>query len=495
MAQVQQDQMKKPQLKTANPTGETNIVTRLHFHAEGSIRECLSFGSFGSHSEEVTKVKESQSYGYGRPNLSLAQAATTKLKDVMKTSREALKKLLKGSSKNSRSKQAQNLDECKTIIAGAQSQEECKAIIRNLASELNRVSKHCAVLSRACESEDTISLEECREFILEWAEGLRNMAQVSAGKNPSNKSAEPKSAEQQEQAAASPSTPTQEPTLKDSQHILSEWAKSLGSRPKGSVCPGRDVAQVLQELGGQWKTGQLPNILPVLEFIMWSVIKESPQEGTVPQLWLSSKQRFRSQAAVKHIPDSVWKWIKQSSVDIKLDPKTANPDLKVSTDGKRVRMEEIVESKSNPRKEFRAPHKYDGWWCALGTEGFTSGRYYWEVNVRSKKDWRIGVVSESAPRNGFTDMNTRTGYWTLRLQHKEFRALSVPATHLPDSLAPSVVGVYLDLEEGQLSFYNVESSCHIYTFNEQIIGKVYPVFGTTETGMDLVISTPAPIEI
>ncbi|KAG9330161.1 hypothetical protein JZ751_027058, partial [Albula glossodonta] len=200
------------------------------------------------------------------------------------------------------------------------------------------------------------------------------------------------------------------------------------------------------------------------------VSKDCVFQGSIPQLWLKSKQRFRH------------------TVDIKLDPETSHPDLRLSADRKRVKMDTIIESKYGPRDGHRrSPHKYDGWWCVQGSEGFTEGRHYWEVGVRGKAEWRIGVVKESAYRRGFMDLNTQSGYWTLRLQGCKLKALTVPATEIPLPQPPSRLGVHLDMEEGQLSFYDVERSCHIYTFNNDFDEKVYPLFGTVETDREIVI--------
>lgn len=121
------------------------------------------------------------------------------------------------------------------------------------------------------------------------------------------------------------------------------------------------------------------------------------------------------------------------------------------------------------------------------TQGFSSGRAYWEVDVTGKKDWRLGVARETAPKNGFIDLNTQSGYWTLRLQRDELRALSVPAKDLPMPHPLTKVGVYLDMEEGQLSFYNAVRRSHIYTFNQSFPERVFPIFGTIETDTKLTL--------
>ncbi len=171
-------------------------------------------------------------------------------------------------------------------------------------------------------------------------------------------------------------------------------------------------------------------------------------------------------------------------MEVTLDLDTANPDLLISEDEKRMRC-------GFERKEVPNYHqRFDGWWCAVGTEGFTSGRQYWEVDV-GEMDWRIGVAKEPAFRKGFKSLNTDTGYLSLRLERgTELKALTVPFTALPAALIPRKVGVYLDYDQSQLSFYDAENHSHIYTYNETFDEKLFPLFGTVEIVKDLVIRSP-----
>ena len=170
-----------------------------------------------------------------------------------------------------------------------------------------------------------------------------------------------------------------------------------------------------------------------------------------------------------------------STENITLDSASANPDLLISGDEKRMRCG--LERKDVPQSGRR----FDGWWCATGREGFTCGRHYWEVEV-GERDWRLGVAKASATRRGFRSLNTDTGYLTLRLERGIYlKALTVPATPLCYIAAPRKVGVYLDYEQGQLSFYDVDKRSHLYTYNEKFTEELLPIFGTVEVVRDLVI--------
>ncbi|XP_058870475.1 butyrophilin subfamily 3 member A3-like [Acipenser ruthenus] len=175
-----------------------------------------------------------------------------------------------------------------------------------------------------------------------------------------------------------------------------------------------------------------------------------------------------------------------STVDVTLDSNTANPLLTLSADGKRVRLGE--EKQAVPDN----PQRFDHRLCVLGREGFISGRHYWEVEVGENTFWRLGVTSESAERKRGFIMTPQHGYWTIEWWEigNQFSALIDPHAPLPLSMKPRKLGVYLDYEEGQLSFYNVEARSLIYTFIDfNANEKLYPIFWTMDREIDLMLQS------
>ncbi|XP_058863369.1 E3 ubiquitin-protein ligase TRIM62-like [Acipenser ruthenus] len=160
------------------------------------------------------------------------------------------------------------------------------------------------------------------------------------------------------------------------------------------------------------------------------------------------------------------------AVDVTLDPDTAHPFLILSRDGKEVNNGNIQQPLFENQKRF------DIYVNVLGRDGFTSGRHYWEVEVGGKIHWRLGVTRESSQRKGSFTVNPQQGFWIIWLneENNQFYAATEPMTPLPLSLKPRKLGVYLDYEGGQLSFYNVETRSHIYTFTDSFTEKLYPLF-------------------
>ncbi|XP_015211568.1 butyrophilin subfamily 3 member A1 isoform X2 [Lepisosteus oculatus] len=347
---------------------------------------------------------------------------------------------------------------------------ECQLFVMELARELNRVCQGSDVLKHIWMSEDIWTPTECQKFILDWAAVLENK------QRPMQTDGWPEEGDPQRQMWEQ-----QECKMEAAKRVILDWMRELKAKPERSMWPGEPVLLILEDLETQWKRGRLPSLLSAMELLLWAVMGEGMDKGSIPQLWLSKKQRSQKIDAARYIPHSVWNWICDASVEVTLDPDTANPDLVLSQDDKRMRC-------GFERKDLPNYHqRFDGWWCAVGMEGFTSGRHYWEVEV-GESDWRLGVAKESALRKGFKSLNTDTGYLTLRLERgSELKALTVPFTPLPPSLIPRKVGMYLDYKEGQLSFYNVETRSHIYTYSEPFTEKLYPLFGTVEVVKDLVI--------
>ncbi|KAI1901285.1 hypothetical protein AGOR_G00032740 [Albula goreensis] len=166
------------------------------------------------------------------------------------------------------------------------------------------------------------------------------------------------------------------------------------------------------------------------------------------------------------------KLMKQYKVDVTLDPKTANPSLVLSDGGKQVTHgDKRQDLPDNPERFNRSP-------SVLGKEGFDSGRAYWEVCVRGKTDWDLGVVKESISRKGGITLCPENGFWVLWLRNgKDYKAIESSSVPLNLRVKPRKVGVYLDYEKGQVSFYNVEARSHIYTFTGfSFTGKLFPFF-------------------
>ncbi|XP_026100427.1 E3 ubiquitin-protein ligase TRIM39-like [Carassius auratus] len=164
--------------------------------------------------------------------------------------------------------------------------------------------------------------------------------------------------------------------------------------------------------------------------------------------------------------------MQQYAVDVTLDPDTAHPNLRVSDDGNQVRHVNIFQKLPDNPKRFTV------YLNILGKEVFSSGRFYFEVQMKGKNDWTLGVARESINRKGVISPSPGNGYWTVLLRNgNEYLSCDYPPVSLSLKVKPQGIGVFVDHDEGLVSFYDVESSSHIYSYTGQsFIGKLHPFF-------------------
>ncbi|XP_051899668.1 E3 ubiquitin-protein ligase TRIM39-like [Pristis pectinata] len=155
-----------------------------------------------------------------------------------------------------------------------------------------------------------------------------------------------------------------------------------------------------------------------------------------------------------------------------LDPKTANPFLKVSEDWTEVRLVKDKQDVEDNAKRFTACL------CVLGAEVFTVGRHYWEVEVANNTAWIIGVAKGSVQRKKDITLKPANGFWAMELFLWKYQALTSPPTHLPLKRRPKKVGVYLDYTAGQVSLCDADDMSHLYTFSDVFTGTLLPFFWT-----------------
>ncbi|XP_053199935.1 E3 ubiquitin-protein ligase TRIM21-like [Scomber japonicus] len=203
----------------------------------------------------------------------------------------------------------------------------------------------------------------------------------------------------------------------------------------------------------------------------WTEVKvQSSYEMTVKravaQLEKTLSEEMKNMCAAVEL-----KRAQQYAVDVMLDPDTAHPNLSLSYDGKQVYCGDVK------KNLFDNPRRFSS--CAvLGKQSISSGKFYYEVQVKWKTKWDLGVVRQSISRKGDNTMCPENGYWAIWLRNKnEYRALAGPSVRLALRFQPQKVGVFVDYEEGLVSFYDVDAAALIYSFTDcNFTEKLYPYF-------------------
>nr|XP_002714957.1 ret finger protein-like 4B [Oryctolagus cuniculus] len=139
-----------------------------------------------------------------------------------------------------------------------------------------------------------------------------------------------------------------------------------------------------------------------------------------------------------------------------LDTATALSLIELSSNQRSV---ECGKTCHNPLED---PIRLSSLVCVLGNTCFSWGRHYWEVEVGEAKEWTLGVWQESdnTKRNG--DLTSDQGFWIICVE----AGLIHPSTNIevmvPASPSLHRVGVFLDVDLGEIKFFDVGNKALIY---------------------------------
>ncbi|KAG5260574.1 hypothetical protein AALO_G00305290 [Alosa alosa] len=161
--------------------------------------------------------------------------------------------------------------------------------------------------------------------------------------------------------------------------------------------------------------------------------------------------------------------VTQYAVEMALDPDTADDHLTLSADGKQVVRE-------NTRQHLPYSAKRFLYYAVQGTQGFSSGRSYYEVQVNVSRSWELGVVRESCNRRAVASgRNPNNGYWIIKRSGSSYRAGAAPSVLLSLKEDPERVGVFVDYDAGLVSFYDADMWALVYSFKGvSFRKKMYP---------------------
>ncbi|XP_055988119.1 E3 ubiquitin-protein ligase TRIM38-like [Sorex fumeus] len=145
------------------------------------------------------------------------------------------------------------------------------------------------------------------------------------------------------------------------------------------------------------------------------------------------------------------------SVKVTIDPDTAHNNLLVNEDDKMV-------TGGSPQLKHETPARFKDLPCVLGNETFTSGKYYFEICFQEGSECDVGVCLENVPRENDMRRDPESGFWAIRYSKDvDYVALTSPLTPLNLQNVHSI-GVFVDYEVGLVSFYDLATTSHIFTF-------------------------------
>ncbi|XP_036044557.1 E3 ubiquitin-protein ligase TRIM38-like isoform X2 [Onychomys torridus] len=231
----------------------------------------------------------------------------------------------------------------------------------------------------------------------------------------------------------------------------------------GDVC--QDYKEKLQEtvkkMGKLQENHKAQLCLMTEQINAWKDVKNTLSRFETVKLepWKAELPKVHTTCNVSELYFDVKTLLRRHQVDVTLDPSTAHPDLALSKDRRQVTYKQCHKDLEASTERFYV------FPCVLGCEDFTSGRYYFEVSVENATTWDVGVCIKDVPRGFDMKKEPEFGFWTIKMCKKDgLVALTSTPTSLHLSEKPQLVGVFLDIEAGVISFYNMTSGSHIFTF-------------------------------
>ncbi|XP_070711553.1 E3 ubiquitin-protein ligase TRIM21-like [Pempheris klunzingeri] len=204
----------------------------------------------------------------------------------------------------------------------------------------------------------------------------------------------------------------------------------------------------------------------------WTEVSVPPPsyEGTVSRAVAQLEQDLRKE--MKKLIKAELRRVQKFAVDVTLDPDTAHPKLILSDDGKQVYDGDVK------KKLPDNPERFSNYIIVLGEQSFSSGRFYFEVQVKGKTEWTLGVARESISRKEDIIRSPEDGCWTVWFRNgNEYKARDNPPVLLSLRSQPQKVGVFVDYEDGLVSFYDVDAAALIYSFTScSFTEKLFPYF-------------------
>ncbi|XP_040211102.1 E3 ubiquitin-protein ligase TRIM39-like [Rana temporaria] len=151
----------------------------------------------------------------------------------------------------------------------------------------------------------------------------------------------------------------------------------------------------------------------------------------------------------------------QEASDILLDVNTAHNLLEISDDMKTVSWSDIEQNCPETPERFQ--------WCeqVLSSQGFSSGRHDWEVDVSESEHYRVGMCYPSIERRGGQSLigDNKKSWGLCRDRGVCFLKYDYKQIRLSPNLSSYRVRISVDYEAGQLSFYDLcDPIRHLHTF-------------------------------
>lgn len=158
-----------------------------------------------------------------------------------------------------------------------------------------------------------------------------------------------------------------------------------------------------------------------------------------------------------------------------LDSNTAHPKVEISQDCRQVYW------RRQPASDFHSPQPYDSQYSVLAKESFSTGQHYWEVIVQDKPYWLIGVTTGTVDKKDnqsqiSSSLGVNNNSWCVYHGDGQYLAChDAQEKQLSVGKRVRKMGIQVNLQKGELSFYNADSMTLLHSFSMQCTEPLYPM--------------------
>ncbi|XP_061573174.1 tripartite motif containing 35-28 [Cololabis saira] len=195
--------------------------------------------------------------------------------------------------------------------------------------------------------------------------------------------------------------------------------------------------------------------------------------------WTESDPNFHYDSLLqmgKHVGGlsfNIWKKMKAhvKYQPVVLDPNTASPWLSLSPD--------LTSVVGSPER-LTVPdnrERFDPCVFVMGAEGYTSGKHKWDVAVGENPKWTLGVCKESLVRKKKFTLSTNRGVWAMTLSKGVYTMSTSERTEVKVQQRPESIRIKLNMDKGEVSFWDGASAKHLVTLEHKFEEKMFPFFG------------------
>ncbi|XP_007539194.2 tripartite motif-containing protein 75-like [Erinaceus europaeus] len=150
-------------------------------------------------------------------------------------------------------------------------------------------------------------------------------------------------------------------------------------------------------------------------------------------------------------------------VYLTLDPETAQPNIIISADRKKV----LFEGKLMVSTPAPSPKAFTSHPAVLSSEGFEAGRHFWVVEIRGTGRFSLGVCNETFSRQVLMPQTPTNGCWQIQ---------QPIGTHVNSVSRRETIGIFLDYELGEIWFYDITEISPIRLLTDTFTEKLIPYF-------------------